>query len=293
MIASEEVFERNLHTNTTILVSTNAAGTGIPNNTSKLGNEFQAYENPAQQAAGAISGDGQYVLFESLASNVVPNEVDQNQGLIYPTDIYVRNTLTNTTTLISHELGTTSTTGDNISGGSIMTPSGQYVAFQSRGRRPREQRHKRASDQRLCQPDLRQYDACRHDGGGHGDHGHRRNAQRDCQSGGERHDVQFHLRHQFDPEFGHDHHGPVGAEVGRARESESAILTGLTANTTYYFEVQATSAGGTTDGTILHFTTSAAAATPPAATTVAATAITATGATLNASVNPEGQRHDL
>ena len=65
-------------------------------------------------------------------------------------------------------------------------------------------------------------------------------------------------------------------------------MTGLAPDTTYYFEVQATNAGSTTDGTILHFTTSAAAITKPAATTVAATSITSTGATLNGSVNPEG-----
>ena len=154
-IASKAVFERNLQTNTTILVSTDAAGTGIPDNESDLGNEFQAYENPAQQAAGAISGDGQYVLFESVGSNVVPNEVDQNQGLIYPTDIFVRNTVTNTTTLITHELGTTSTTGDNGSGGSMHDPERPVRRVPERGRRPRGQRHERTADQRLRQPDPR------------------------------------------------------------------------------------------------------------------------------------------
>ncbi len=38
-------------------------------------------------------------------------------------------------------------------------------------------------------------------------------------------------------------------------ESETAALAGLTPSTTYYFKVQATNAGGTTDGAILHFTT--------------------------------------
>ena len=52
--------------------------------------------------------------------------------------------------------------------------------------------------------------------------------------------------------------------------------------------MQATNAGGTTVGTILNFTTSAAAVTKPAVTTESATSITSTGATLNASVNPEG-----
>ena len=80
----------------------------------------------------------------------------------------------------------------------------------------------------------------------------------------------------------------LSAGSGTIAVSETAALTGLTPSTTYYFEVQATNAGGTTDGAILHFTTSAAVGTAPAATTLAATSITSTGATLNASVNPEG-----
>ena len=184
MIASEEVFERNLNTNTTILVSTNAAGTGIPNNTSKLGNEFQSYENPAQQAAGAISGDGQYVLFESLASNVVPNEVDQNQGEIYPTDIYVRNTVTNTTTLISHKLGTNGHHRRQHLGRVDHDPERPVRRVPERGRRPREQRHERAADQRLRQPNPCRC-SVRHDSGGILNHLDRRRAQRDRQSGGE------------------------------------------------------------------------------------------------------------
>ena len=83
---------------------------------------------------------------------------------------------------------------------------------------------------------------------------------------------------------------PLSAGSGTSAEFESLSLTSLAPGTTYYFEVQATNAGGTADGTILHFTTSSAAVTKPAATTVAATSITTTGATLNASVTPEGTR---
>ena len=76
----------------------------------------------------------------------------------------------------------------------------------------------------------------------------------------------------------------LSAGSGTSDQPESAAVTGLTPNTTYYFEVQATSAGGTTDGTILYFNTSP----PPYVNTLDATSITATGATLNARVNPEG-----
>jgi MBG domain/Bacterial Ig-like domain (group 3)/Right handed beta helix region len=76
---------------------------------------------------------------------------------------------------------------------------------------------------------------------------------------------------------------------GSAAVSVTAALTGLTAGTTYYYEVVATSSGGTTDGPILSFTTSKPTPTPaPAALTLLATAITNAGATLSASVNPQG-----
>ena len=64
----------------------------------------------------------------------------------------------------------------------------------------------------------------------------------------------------------------------------TAALTGLTPGTRYFDQVVATSAGGTTAGAILSFTTLA----PPAATTQAATDVTDTAATLDGSVNPAG-----
>ena len=78
---------------------------------------------------------------------------------------------------------------------------------------------------------------------------------------------------------------------GTSAVAVNAALTGLQPGTTYYEEVVATSAGGTTDGSILSFTTPAAAS-APLATTQAATGVTATAATLNGSVNPQGKRHD-
>jgi phosphodiesterase/alkaline phosphatase D-like protein len=64
----------------------------------------------------------------------------------------------------------------------------------------------------------------------------------------------------------------------------TAMLTGLQPGTKYYDEIVATSAGGTSNGSILSFTTLIS----PSATTQAATDVTTTLATLNASVNPRG-----
>ncbi len=77
----------------------------------------------------------------------------------------------------------------------------------------------------------------------------------------------------------------IGA--GTSAVAVAAPLPGLASNTTYYFRVVATNSAGTTSGAILSFTTGNFA-TAPIATTMAATALTTTTATLNASVNPEG-----
>ncbi len=65
----------------------------------------------------------------------------------------------------------------------------------------------------------------------------------------------------------------------------AAAMMGLTANTTYHFRIAATSVGGTSDGSDETFKTLPNA---PTVVTNAASAITQTAATLNASVNPNG-----
>jgi len=72
---------------------------------------------------------------------------------------------------------------------------------------------------------------------------------------------------------------PVTGTTGTA---VSYALTSLVPNTTYHFRVKGVSTSGTTNGTDLTFTTTAAV---PTATTSAATSITTTGATLNGSIN--------
>ena len=74
---------------------------------------------------------------------------------------------------------------------------------------------------------------------------------------------------------------PVGAASAGAPFEQA--LSGLEPNTTYVFRVMAMSVNGTTEGATETFTT---AALPPGAVTEAAGAITRTGATLNAAIDP-------
>ena len=72
---------------------------------------------------------------------------------------------------------------------------------------------------------------------------------------------------------------------GSSPVAVSATLAGLSANTTYHFRISATSAGGTSKGSDATVKTLPNA---PAVSTQAATPITQTSATLNATVNPDG-----
>jgi phosphodiesterase/alkaline phosphatase D-like protein len=76
-----------------------------------------------------------------------------------------------------------------------------------------------------------------------------------------------------------------GTVTGNSGTAVSASVTGLSVSTTYHYRVKASSAGGSSDGVDLTFTT----ATPPTVTSISSSAITASSATLNCSVNPNGQ----
>jgi Tol biopolymer transport system component len=92
--------------NTTVLVSGNWNGAGGGNGDS---------------VSGQVSTNGQFVVFQSDASNLVPNDTN---GV---TDIFVRDLVAGTTTLVS-----VSTNGGPANGAStdpVITPDGRYVAF--------------------------------------------------------------------------------------------------------------------------------------------------------------------
>jgi phosphodiesterase/alkaline phosphatase D-like protein len=79
------------------------------------------------------------------------------------------------------------------------------------------------------------------------------------------------------------------AGSGTSATSVSASLSGLSSSTTYHYRLVAVNGAGTTNGSDLTFTTGTAPqASPPTVTTAAASSVTATGARLNGTVNPNG-----
>ncbi len=283
----KNVFERNLTTHTTQLVSVSSAGSGGANGTSTLAN--QTTENSAQQATGQISDNGQYVLFDSVATNLVSNFQQKNGGSPFGTDVYLRDTVNVTTTLLSHAVGTTSTGGTGISVDTEMTSSGLDVVFQSA--------FSNGADNLVSNDTTRQTQlffasfgslpaATTDAATSITATGATLQASVNPEGSATTYDFVYGTNSTLSP-------GTTttsqSAGSGTSAVSESAAVTGLSPSTKYYFKVVASNPGGTTSGTILNFTTSAATGTPPVATTNAAASITATGATLKASVNPEGR----
>jgi Tol biopolymer transport system component len=102
------VFLRDRQASTTVLVSINAAGTSGGN-----GDSFPC----------AISSNGQFVVFQSAASDLIPGDTNG------ATDIFARDIVNNITWLAS--ISTNGAVGNGASRGAAMTPDGRYVAFVS------------------------------------------------------------------------------------------------------------------------------------------------------------------
>ena len=79
----------------------------------------------------------------------------------------------------------------------------------------------------------------------------------------------------------------TGIGSGSSLLSESANITGLQSSTTYHFRIRATNSNGTNYGTDQTFTTTVAGQAPTIITN-AASSVSTTSATLNGSVNPNG-----
>jgi len=95
-----------------------------------------AFSANATSLVYGSSSDGNYVVFISNEPNVVPGEVDNNDGY----NVYLVNRSTNTTTLVNHIPGALTATGDfgipdtndvEVSP-PVISANGDFVAFESR-----------------------------------------------------------------------------------------------------------------------------------------------------------------
>jgi Tol biopolymer transport system component len=102
------VYRRDRVSNVTVLVSVNLSGTGGGDNDS---------------VPTGISTNGQYVVFESAASDLVAGDTN---GV---TDIFVRDLVSNATYLVS--VSTNGGFANGLSRSAVITPDGQQVAFVS------------------------------------------------------------------------------------------------------------------------------------------------------------------
>jgi Tol biopolymer transport system component len=87
---------------------------------------------PLTTAAGAsgnpaISGNGQYVAYESLADNLVGGQSDGNAA----SDVFLFSRADGTSQLVSVEGGSGTTTGNRASTSPVINSDGRYVAFVS------------------------------------------------------------------------------------------------------------------------------------------------------------------
>ncbi len=105
--AIDDIFLRDTVSNQTTQISVSSSGT--------QGNYSSLFPD--------ISRDGRYVVFESYANNLVALDTN-NTG-----DVFVRDTLLNTTTIIS--VGTTGSSGNGNSLNASISADGRYVTFAS------------------------------------------------------------------------------------------------------------------------------------------------------------------
>src|SRR6476469_8446220 len=108
-----DIFVRDTLTNTTTLVSLDSAGNQANNGSSRP----------------SISADGRFVAFESYASNLVPGDTNSSPDSFPSQDIFVRDTLTNTTIRVS--LDSAGNQANRFSDRPSISADGRFVAFTS------------------------------------------------------------------------------------------------------------------------------------------------------------------
>jgi Tol biopolymer transport system component len=107
--SASDIFVRDLQQHTTTLVSVNAAGTASGNGAS---------------SDASITPDGRFVVFMSVAGDLVAGDTNGTR------DVFVRDLIAQTTTLVSVNGAGTGSGGGASSNGRI-TPDGRFVVFTS------------------------------------------------------------------------------------------------------------------------------------------------------------------
>ncbi|MCA9121209.1 MAG: DUF11 domain-containing protein [Planctomycetaceae bacterium] len=86
----------------------------------------------AASGSSSISADGRYVAFVSEATNLVEGQIDTVVGGVHVKDVFLFDSFTNTTTLVSHRVGVPLETADGESDFPVISADGQYIAYVSR-----------------------------------------------------------------------------------------------------------------------------------------------------------------
>ncbi|MCL4252616.1 MAG: PD40 domain-containing protein, partial [Anaerolineae bacterium] len=103
----DDVFVRDLQTNTTIRVSEGLGG----------------IQTNGASASGDISADGRYIVFQSDATNLIANDTNNK------TDVFVKDMQTGTVIRVS--VGPLGEEGDQMSLDALISDDGRYVSFAS------------------------------------------------------------------------------------------------------------------------------------------------------------------
>jgi Tol biopolymer transport system component len=95
----------------------------LNNTTTRISMDSNGSQGNSDSGGASLSADGRYVAFESYSTNLVPEDTNESA------DIFVRDTLNNTTTRVSVDLN--GVEGDDASFGPSISANGRYVAFYS------------------------------------------------------------------------------------------------------------------------------------------------------------------